>query len=119
MSSRKTESGLPFAIGNLKDAARTPHLQQGIVKAAPKTFKASLRKEMLITMDDVKKARAAGTPLVDGIPVPLNLAYAPNHMWLDVGDDGCRHVGIDAFLARIIGTVDAISFVGQANDPSR
>ncbi|MFA6958505.1 MAG: hypothetical protein WC538_21770 [Thermoanaerobaculia bacterium] len=57
-----------------------------------------------------------GTPLVDGIPVPLNLAYAPNHMWLDVGDDGCRHVGIDAFLARIIGNVDAISFVVPRGD---
>ena len=52
-----------------------------------------------------------GTALVDGIPVPLHLAYAANHMWLDVAGDGCCHVGIDAFLARIIGSVDKISFV--------
>lgn len=57
-----------------------------------------------------------GTPLVDGIPVPANLAYAPNHLWLDVGDDGCRHVGIDAFLARVIGNVEAISFVVPRGD---
>jgi glycine cleavage system H lipoate-binding protein len=56
------------------------------------------------------------TPLVDGIPVPLNLAYAPNHMWLDVGEDGCRHVGIDAFLARIVGDVEAIDFVVPRGD---
>ncbi len=44
-------------------------LQQGIVKAAPKTFKANLRKEMIVTMDDVEKARAAGNVvLVDNRP---------------------------------------------------
>jgi thiosulfate/3-mercaptopyruvate sulfurtransferase len=43
-------------------------LQQGIVKAAPKTFKMNVRKEMLVTMDDVKKARAAGVVLVDNRP---------------------------------------------------
>lgn len=58
----------------------------------------------------------AGTPIVDGIPVPGHLAYAPNHLWLDVGDDGSRHVGIDAFLARIVGEVDAISFVVPRGD---
>jgi thiosulfate/3-mercaptopyruvate sulfurtransferase len=43
-------------------------LQQGAVKVEPKTFKASLRKDMLITMQDVEKARAAGTLLVDFRP---------------------------------------------------
>jgi glycine cleavage system H lipoate-binding protein len=57
-----------------------------------------------------------GTPIVDGLPVPPRLGYAPNHTWLDVGEDGCRHVGIDAFLARVIGDVDAISFVLPRGD---
>ena len=43
-------------------------LQKDLVKATPRTFKANLRKEMLITMDDVKKARAAGIVLVDNRP---------------------------------------------------
>lgn len=44
-------------------------LEQGLVKATPKTFKASVRKEMIVTMDDVRKARAAGNVLlVDNRP---------------------------------------------------
>ncbi|MBI2214913.1 MAG: hypothetical protein HYU52_14800 [Acidobacteria bacterium] len=65
---------------------------------------------------ELRPAPAAGTPIVDGLPVPAGLAYSPNHMWLDVGDDGCRHVGIDAFLARVIGDVDEISFVVPRGD---
>ncbi len=47
---------------------------------------------------------------VDGIPVPAHLAYAANHMWLDVAADGDRHVGIDAFLAHAVGTVEKVGF---------
>ncbi len=43
-------------------------MQAGASKAEPKTFKVSLRKEMLVTMDDVKKAKAAGVMLVDNRP---------------------------------------------------
>jgi glycine cleavage system H lipoate-binding protein len=50
-------------------------------------------------------------PVVDGVAVPTHLSYAPNHMWLDVAEDGGCHVGIDAFLARCLGNVDSISFV--------
>jgi glycine cleavage system H protein len=49
-------------------------------------------------------------PLVGGFPVPLSLSYAPNHMWLDVSADGCCHVGIDAFLANLVGSVQRITF---------
>jgi glycine cleavage system H lipoate-binding protein len=48
---------------------------------------------------------------VDGIPMPAWLRYSTNHMWLDVGPDGRCHAGIDAFLARALGTVDAVSYV--------
>ncbi|HYM60895.1 MAG TPA: hypothetical protein VEZ11_08380 [Thermoanaerobaculia bacterium] len=51
------------------------------------------------------------TPVVDGILVPPHLSYAPNHMWLDVAEDGFCHVGIDGFLAKVVGTVDKVSFV--------
>lgn len=48
---------------------------------------------------------------VDGIQVPENLAYAPNHLWLDVGTDGTCHIGIDAFFAKVLGHIDRLSFV--------
>jgi thiosulfate/3-mercaptopyruvate sulfurtransferase len=43
-------------------------LQAGAPKVEPKTFKIAVRKEMIVTMDDVKKARAAGVVLVDNRP---------------------------------------------------
>lgn len=57
---------------------------------------------------------AARTPRVDGMPVPENLSYAPNHMWLDVADDGICHVGLDAFAARVIAGVERISFISTS-----
>jgi glycine cleavage system H lipoate-binding protein len=50
---------------------------------------------------------------VDGIPVPGELRYCANHMWLDVTEDGVAHAGIDAFLSRALGQVDRISYVWQ------
>ncbi len=45
---------------------KSNRLETGAVTPAPKTFKVSLRREMLATMDDVKKAVAGGkTTLVD------------------------------------------------------
>lgn len=43
-------------------------LQAGAAKIEPKTFKIAVRKEMIVTMDDVKKAKAAGVLLVDNRP---------------------------------------------------
>ncbi len=50
-------------------------------------------------------------PTVDGLAVPIGLWYAPNHMWLDASEDGTYHVGIDSFMARALGTLDAVSFL--------
>jgi len=50
---------------------------------------------------------------VDGIAMPVELAYSPNHMWLDAGPDGLCQAGIDAFLSRALGEVESISFVWQ------
>lgn len=49
--------------------------------------------------------------VVDDVRVPGWLWYSPNHMWLDVNADGCVHVGIDAFLAKILGSLERLSFV--------
>jgi glycine cleavage system H lipoate-binding protein len=49
--------------------------------------------------------------VVEGVRVPHHLHFAPNHLWLDVSDDGSCHVGVDTFLIRMIGAVDRISFV--------
>ncbi len=50
---------------------------------------------------------------VDGIPVPEWLRYSTNHMWLDVGEDGYCHAGIDGFLSRALGRAERISYVWQ------
>ena len=50
---------------------------------------------------------------VDGIPLPEWLRYSSNHMWLDIGEDGICHAGIDAFLSRALGRADRISYVWQ------
>ncbi|MDD5543099.1 MAG: hypothetical protein PHX83_07980 [Acidobacteriia bacterium] len=50
---------------------------------------------------------------VEGIPVPPELFYSANHMWLDVGDDGMCHIGVDAFLARALGRVDQVRFLAR------
>jgi glycine cleavage system H lipoate-binding protein len=49
--------------------------------------------------------------LIEGTRIPGWLYYTANHMWLDVSSDGVVHVGIDAFLARMLDSVEQISFV--------
>ena len=51
-----------------QDKTKANPLQAGAQKAEVKTFKANLRKEMLITMADVEKAQKAGVLLVDNRP---------------------------------------------------
>jgi len=48
---------------------------------------------------------------VEGIQVPENLSFSANHMWLDAGEDGCYHVGVDGFLASVLGELEAVNFV--------
>jgi glycine cleavage system H lipoate-binding protein len=49
--------------------------------------------------------------LVEGLHVPGWLWYSPNHMWLDVGDHGIVHIGVDSFLAGMLGGIEGVSFV--------
>ncbi|MEZ4386417.1 MAG: hypothetical protein R3D98_02330 [Candidatus Krumholzibacteriia bacterium] len=47
---------------------------------------------------------------LESVPMPATLAFAPNHMWLDRGDGRTCHVGLDAFVTRALGRIDAVSF---------
>lgn len=51
---------------------------------------------------------------VGGIRVPTWLHYSANHMWLDVSNSGSCHLGIDAFLCRVLGTVERVTFLAQS-----
>jgi glycine cleavage system H lipoate-binding protein len=48
----------------------------------------------------------------DSTPMPEGLRFSPNHMWLDVTEEGMCHAGIDAFLGRALGKIDRITYVG-------
>jgi glycine cleavage system H lipoate-binding protein len=50
---------------------------------------------------------------VGGIVVPNWLHYSANHMWLDAAKGGSCHLGLDAFLTRVLGTVERITFLKQ------
>jgi glycine cleavage system H lipoate-binding protein len=41
---------------------------------------------------------------------PPDLLYTRNHWWLDASGDGPCHLGIDAFLARLLGHVERVAF---------
>jgi glycine cleavage system H lipoate-binding protein len=47
----------------------------------------------------------------DRAPMPGQLKYSANHMWIDATEDGVCHVGIDAFLSRVLGKVERVSYV--------
>ncbi len=49
--------------------------------------------------------------VVEDIRVPAHLGYSSNHMWLEVAEDGGCHIGIDGFLAKVLGRVDKLSFL--------
>jgi glycine cleavage system H lipoate-binding protein len=43
--------------------------------------------------------------------VPAGLLSAPNHFWLAVEEFGLCHIGIDAFLAGVVGEIEGVTFV--------
>ena len=55
-------------------------------------------------------AQEQASTRVDGVYMPDWQLYSPNHMWLDAGADGTYHLGVDGFLARVLGNVDRITF---------
>lgn len=50
---------------------------------------------------------------VEGLELPAGLLYTPNHMWIDVAEDGTWRIGVDALLAHSLGDVDAVTFLTQ------
>jgi glycine cleavage system H lipoate-binding protein len=56
-------------------------------------------------------AADTGVYVVDDVPMPGWLHYASNHLWLDPGDDGICHVGVDAFVAQLVGAVEQLAFL--------
>jgi len=42
---------------------------------------------------------------------PVNLHYAPNHFWLAKVESGFCYIGIDSFLAHMVGNIDGLTFV--------
>jgi glycine cleavage system H protein len=51
--------------------------------------------------------------VVAGMSMPEWLHYSANHMWLDAAHGGSCHLGLDAFLTRVLGTVEHITFLKQ------
>lgn len=49
--------------------------------------------------------------VIDDVKVPSHLYFSANHMWMDVGTDGTCHIGVDAFLTKVLGAVDHITFI--------
>ncbi len=60
--------------------------------------------------DGAGAAPRSGGALDDTIPTPDHLAYSSNHLWLDCGGGHTCHVGVDAFVGRALGRIDALSF---------
>lgn len=50
------------------------------------------------------------TDVVAGVPMPGWLYYAQNHLWLDAGDAGVGHVGVDAFVTQLLGEIESLAF---------
>jgi len=46
-------------------------------------------------------------------PVADWLVYTPNHMWLDIGEDGIWHAGVDALAARVLGPIESVVFADR------
>lgn len=42
---------------------------------------------------------------------PETFLYSSNHFWLDAEASGMCHVGVDTFLAHVVGNVDGVTFV--------
>lgn len=60
---------------------------------------------------DARSAKNETDHTVEGIRVPANLWFSPNHMWLDAGTDGVLHLGIDGFMAKALGEIDRLTFL--------
>lgn len=106
-----------------------PHLESALVQyceAAPLTRFVPFSEPLLTRCGtDAHKycdfyldvLRAARPPLRDHeLAAPGDLHYTRNHWWVDLGEDGLCHLGIDAFLARLLADVDRAGAVVPRGD---
>jgi len=56
--------------------------------------------------------------LVDGIQTTAWHYYSANHMWVDLDEDDTCHIGIDPFLARVLGSVERVTFATSSGEHS-
>ncbi len=56
-----------------------------------------------------KFGAGAEAPVIEGLRVPVDLAYAGNHVWFDLAEDGWCHAGIDAFLTKLLGRIERVT----------
>ncbi len=61
-------------------------------------------------LDLLEASRMAGQD-PETLAAPEGLLFTHNHMWIDLPEDGPWHIGIDAFLARLIGVPDRITYI--------
>lgn len=57
--------------------------------------------------------RPAGSVLVDDVVVATDRWYSSAHLWVDEGELGTDHIGVDAFVTRLLDRVDAVHFVNR------
>lgn len=100
-------------------AAPCPHLEHALVQyceAAPLTRFVPFSEPLLTRCGtDAHRycdfyldiLRAARPPLKDHeFVAPEDLCYTRNHWWIDIQEQGLCHLGVDAFLARLLGGVE-------------
>jgi len=109
--------------GHAGDAGVCPHLRQSLMQycaAAPVTKFIPYSESLLSRCGNesyryceayLKMAHPGTAESGDELPAPEWLLYTPNHMWLDVGGDEVCHAGIDSFLGRVLGKIDAVTYV--------
>jgi glycine cleavage system H lipoate-binding protein len=69
--------------------------------------------ELYLQMAHPEPAAALDISATSAIAAPDWLRYSANHMWLDATEDGACHVGIDAFLSRALGGIEAVSYLWE------
>lgn len=57
-----------------------------------------------------------GPWIIDGIQTTAWHSYSNNHMWLEIDEEGICHIGVDSFLAKVIGRVDKLTFAATSGN---
>ncbi len=113
---------------DLPEASACPYLQESLMQycsASPATryvpwSEASVSKcgsgayrycDLYLDMTEASSHRTGAQTTEDALPVPAELLYAANHMWLNRAEDGLCHVGLDALFSRLLGPIERVDFI--------